>query len=151
MKRSMLLVCAALLAFAVGCGKKKDEKKADDGDKAGEKAGDMKPADPAKPDEAQPTEAAAGGAATADMEPTDPATAGGDAPADMVAICKKIEELATKEGGQALEVYNARLKDCVKDMGAEAAKKDPQVTKEFGDCVNAAPSFTAALENCKQF
>ena len=119
MKRSMLLVCAALLAFAVGCGKKKDEKKADD------KGGEMKP--------------------------TDPATAGGDAPADMVAICKKIEELATKEGGQALEVYNARLKDCVKDMGAEAAKKDPKVAKEFGDCINAAPSFTAALENCKQF
>ena len=107
MKRSMLLVCAALLAFAVGCGKKKDEKKADD------KGGEMKP--------------------------TDPATAGGDAPADMVAICKKIE------------VYNARLKDCVKDMGAEAAKKDPKVAKEFGDCINAAPSFTAALENCKQF
>jgi hypothetical protein len=134
MKRSMLFVCAGLLAFAVGCGKKKDDKKNEEvrgSDlKPGEAKDDTKPADPA-----QPTEEAAAGAGTA----------------DMVAICKKIEELATKEGGKALEVYNARLKDCVKDMGAEAAKKGPEVTKEFGDCVNAAPSFTAALENCKQF
>ena len=138
MKRSMLFVSAALLAFAVGCGKKKDEKKADD------KAGEMKPADPAM----------AGG----ETKPADPAMAGGeakpaegDAVAQMAVICKKIEELATKEGGKALEVYNARLKDCVKDMGEHAAKKGPEVTKEFGDCVNASPTFTAALENCKQF
>ncbi len=136
MKRSMMLVCAGLLAFAVGCGKKKDDKKDDSVRGSDLKPGEAKTPDDTKPaDPEQPTEEAAAGAGTA----------------DMVAICKKIEELATKEGGKALEVYNARLKDCVKDMGAEAAKKGPEVTKEFGDCVNAAPSFTAALENCKQF
>ena len=138
MKRSMMFVCAAMLAFAVGCGKKKDEKKADD------KAGETKPAEGTPTGgETKPAEGTPAGGETKPAE-------GGAAP-DMVAICKKIEELATKEGGKALEVYNSRLKDCVTDMGAEAAKKGPEVTKAFGDCVNAAPSFTAALENCKQF
>ena len=129
MKRSMMFVCVALLAFAGAC-KKGDKKKADD------KAADMKPADPAPAGgEAKPAE---GTMATGDFDP---------AP-----LCKKIEELANKEGGKALETYNARLKDdCVKEMGEEASKKGPEATKAFADCVNGAASFTAAMDTCKQF
>jgi len=140
MKRSMMFVCVALLAFAGAC-KKGDKKKADD------KAADMKPADPAP---------------AGDMKPADPAPAGGETkPAegtmatgdfDPAPLCKKIEELANKEGGKALETYNARLKDdCVKEMGEEASKKGPEATKAFADCVNGAASFTAAMDTCKQF
>ena len=143
MKRSMMFVCAGLLAFAVGCGKKKDgEKKADD--KAG--AGDMKPTDPAT----------AGG----ETKPADPAMqpAGGEAkPAeggafDAAALCKKMEELATKEGGKGLEQFNSHLKaDCAKEVGEQAAKKGPEASKAFADCVGGAASFSAAMETCKQF
>lgn len=140
MKRSMLFVCAALLAFAVGCGKKKDEKKP-----AGDKAGETKPAEPAATagGEAKPAEAPP----AAEAAPP----AGGGA-FDAAAVCKKIEELATKEGGKALEMYNSRLKDdCVKEFNDESAKKGPEESKAFADCVNGAASFTAAMDTCKQF
>lgn len=130
MKRSMLFVCVALLAVAVGCGKKKDEKKADD------KGGEMKPTDPAT----------AGG----DTKPADPA-AGGDVAADTASICKKLEEMATKEGGEAQKNYESRMKaDCAKEIDEARGKKGEQALKDFAACLNTAATLTAAMETCKQ-
>ena len=137
MKRSMLFVCAAMLTFAVAC-KKDDKKKADD-------KADTKPADPSA------TAGTPGDTKPAEGTPAAGTEATGAAP-DVSGICKKLEELATKEGGEALEMYNSRLKDdCVKDLGEEAAKKGEATTKEFAACIDKATSFTNAMDTCKQF
>lgn len=141
MKRSMMFVCAAVLALGVGCGKKKDEKKADD------KAGDMKAGEGAdmKADETKPADPAMAGGEAKPAE-------GGDAAFDAAAVCTKMEELATKEGGKGLEQFNTHLKaDCAKEVGEQAAKKGPEQSKAFADCVNGATSFSSAMETCKQF
>ena len=141
-------IAVLLLAFAVGC--KKDKKKegetpAADG-KAGEAAGgDMKGGETApaggdmKGGEATPP---AGGEAT-------PPAGGGTAmaPADM---CKKIEEMATKEGGKAKETWDKNLKsDCEKEMN-EAKTKDEAKYNEFVACVQGKATLTEAMDSCKQ-
>ena len=142
MKRSMLFVCVALLAVAVGCGKKKDEKKADD------KGGEMKPTDPATAGgDTKPADPAMAGG---DTKPADPA-AGGDVAADTASICKKLEEMATKEGGEAQKNYESRMKaDCAKEIDEARGKKGEQALKDFAACLNTAATLTAAMETCKQ-
>jgi hypothetical protein len=136
MKRSILCGLSILaLAFSVGCGKKKDEKA---GDKAGDmKAGDMKAGD-TKP-------------AEGDMKPTETAPAGGDVKSDTASICAKMEELATKEGGEALKGFNERLKpDCAKEIDEQRGKKGEQAIKDFAACLNTAATLSAAMDSCKQ-
>ncbi|HEU5054924.1 MAG TPA: hypothetical protein VFU21_00305 [Kofleriaceae bacterium] len=138
MKRAMGYgIVVLLLAFAVGC--KKDKKK--DGetpatdDKAGEATptgGDMKAGEATPP---------AGG------EATPPAGGTAMAPADM---CKKIEEMAMKEGGKAKDMWDKNLKsDCEKEMN-EAKTKDEAKYNEFVACVQGKATLTEAMENCKQ-
>jgi hypothetical protein len=136
MKRAIgYLAVVSLLAFAVGC---KKDKKAEEAP-ADQKAGEATPTD-TKAGEATPP---AGGEAT-------PPAAGGAtamAPADM---CKKIEEMATKEGGKALETWNKNLKsDCEKEM-TEAKTKDEAKYNEFVACVQGKATLTEAMETCKQ-
>jgi hypothetical protein len=140
MKRSMgYAIVVLLLAFAVGC--KKDKKEGEATDKAAtDPATDKTATDPA-------TDKTATDPAT-DKTATDPA-AGGDAlaPADL---CKKIEEMATKEGGKALEMWNSKLKsDCEKELG-EAKTENEAAYGEFSKCVTGKATMTEAMEGCKQ-
>ena len=141
MKRAMGYgIVVLLLAFAVGC--KKDKKKDGETPAAGEptptEATDKPATDPATPTGTEP------GTPTG----TEPATAGTEmSPADM---CKKIEEMATKEGGKAKETWDKNLKgDCEKEMG-EAKAKDAAKYQEFTACVAGKATLTEAMEACKQ-
>ena len=137
MKRAMgYLIVVLLLSFAVGC--KKDKKKDGETPATDDKAGEATPTD-TKAGEATPP---AGGEAT-------PPAGGGTAmaPADM---CKKIEEMATKEGGKAKETWDKNLKsDCEKEMN-EAKTKDEAKYNEFVACVQGKATLTEAMESCKQ-
>jgi len=128
MKRAMgYLIVVLLLSFAVGC--KKDKKKDGDTPATDDKAG-----------EATPTDTKAG-------EATPPAGGEAMSPADM---CKKIEEMATKEGGKAKETWDKNLKaDCEKEMG-EAKAKDEAKYNEFVACVAGKATLTEAMDACKQ-
>jgi hypothetical protein len=128
MKRAMGYgIVVLLLAFAVGC--KKDKKKDGDTPATDDKAG-----------EATPTDTKAG-------EATPPAGGEAMSPADM---CKKIEEMATKEGGKAKETWDKNLKsDCEKEMG-EAKAKDEAKYNEFTACVAGKATLTEAMDACKQ-
>ena len=128
MKRAMgYLIVVLLLSFAVGC--KKDKKKDGDTPATDDKAG-----------EATPTDTKAG-------EATPPAGGEAMSPADM---CKKIEEMATKEGGKAKETWDKNLKaDCEKEMG-EAKAKDAAKYNEFVACVAGKATLTEAMDSCKQ-
>jgi len=130
-------IAVLLLAFAVGC--KKDKKK--DGEApAGDKAGEATPGTDTKAGEATPTDTKAG-------EATPPAGGTAMAPADM---CKKIEEMANKEGGKAKETWDKNLKsDCEKEM-TEAKTKDEAKYNEFTACVQGKATLTEAMESCKQ-
>jgi len=130
-------IAVLLLAFAVGC--KKDKKK--DGEApAGDKAGEATPGTDTKAGEATPTDTKAG-------EATPPAGGAAMAPADM---CKKIEEMANKEGGKAKETWDKNLKsDCEKEM-TEAKTKDEAKYNEFTACVQGKATLTEAMESCKQ-
>lgn len=80
-------------------------------------------------------------------EATPPAGGATMAPADM---CKKIEEMATKEGGKALDTWNKNLKsDCEKEMN-EAKTKDEAKYNEFVACVQGKATLTEAMDSCKQ-
>lgn len=145
MKRAMGYgIVVLLLAFAVGC--KKDKKKDGETPATDDKAGEATPTD-MKAGEATPP---AGGETTppAGGEATPPA--GGTtemSPADM---CKKIEEMATKEGGKAKEMWDKNLKsDCEKEMN-EAKTKDAAKYNEFVACVAGKATLTEAMETCKQ-
>ena len=136
-------IVVLLLAFAVGC--KKDKKKDGDTPATDDKAGEATPTD-MKAGEATPP---AGGEATppAGGEATPPAGGEAMAPADM---CKKIEEMATKEGGKAKETWDKNLKsDCEKEM-TEAKTKDEAKYNEFAACVQGKATLTEAMETCKQ-
>ena len=137
-------IVVLLLAFAVGC--KKDKKKEGETPATDDKAGEATPTD-TKAGEATPP---AGGEATppAGGEATPPAGGGtAMAPADM---CKKIEEMATKEGGKAKETWDKNLKsDCEKEMN-EAKTKDEAKYNEFVACVQGKATLTEAMESCKQ-
>ncbi len=136
-------IVVLLLAFAVGC--KKDKKKDGETPATDDKAGEATPTD-MKAGEATPP---AGGEATppAGGEATPPAGGAAMAPADM---CKKIEEMATKEGGKAKETWDKNLKsDCEKEM-TEAKTKDEAKYNEFAACVQGKATLTEAMETCKQ-
>lgn len=144
MKRAMGYgIVVLLLAFAVGC--KKDKKKDGDTPTTDDKAGEATPTD-TKAGETTPP--AGGETPPAGGEATPPA--GGTtemSPADM---CKKIEEMATKEGGKAKEMWDKNLKsDCEKEMN-EAKTKDAAKYNEFVACVAGKATLTEAMENCKQ-
>ena len=143
MKRAMGYgIVVLLLAFAVGC--KKDKKKDGETPATDDKAGADTPATDMKAGETTPA------------TPTDTATATGEtptaggtemSPADM---CKKIEEMATKEGGKAKETWDKNLKaDCEKEMG-EAKAKDAAKYNEFVACVAGKATLTEAMDACKQ-
>jgi hypothetical protein len=144
MKRAMGYgIVVLLLAFAVGC--KKDKKKDGETPATDDKAGEATPTD-TKAGEATPP---AGGEATppAGGEATPPAGGEAMSPADM---CKKIEEMATKEGGKAKETWDKNLKaDCEKEMG-EAKAKDEAKYNEFVACVAGKATLTEAMDSCKQ-
>lgn len=131
-------IVVLLLAFAVGC--KKDKKKDGETPAAGEatptdmKAGETAPGTDMKAGEATPTEG------------TPPAGAAMSA-ADL---CKKMEEMATKEGGKAKDTWDKNLKsDCEKELG-EAKAKDEAKYNEFVACVAGKATLTEAMDNCKQ-
>lgn len=141
-------IVVLLLAFAVGC--KKDKKKDGETPATDDKAGEMTGTD-MKAGEATPGGDMKAGEAGGDMkagEATPPAGGGtAMAPADM---CKKIEEMATKEGGKAKETWDKNLKsDCEKEM-TEAKTKDEAKYNEFVACVQGKATLTEAMENCKQ-
>jgi hypothetical protein len=145
MKRAMGygIVVVLLLAFAAGC--KKDKKKDGETPATDDKAGEATPTD-MKAGEMTPP---AGGEATppAGGEATPPAGGTAMAPADM---CKKIEEMATKEGGKAKETWDKNLKsDCEKEM-TEAKTKDEAKYNEFVACVQGKATLTEAMDTCKQ-
>ena len=130
-------IAVLLLAFAVGC--KKDKKKEGEAP-AGDKAGEATPGTDTKAGEATPTDTKAG-------EATPPAGGTAMAPADM---CKKIEEMATKEGGKAKETWDKNLaSDCEKEMN-EAKSKDEAKYNEFVACVQGKATLTEAMDSCKQ-
>jgi hypothetical protein len=142
MKRAMYGIAVLLLAFAVGC--KKDKKQDGETPATDMKAGEQTPATDMKAGEATTpgTDMKAG-------ETTPPAggTATAMAPADM---CKKIEEMANKEGGKAKETWDKNLKsDCEKEMN-EAKTKDEAKYNEFVACVQGKATLTEAMETCKQ-
>ena len=137
-------IAVLLLAFAVGACKKDKKKDGDTpatDDKTAPAGGDMKGGEATPP---------AGGEATppAGGEATPPAGGGtAMAPADM---CKKIEEMATKEGGKAKETWDKNLKsDCEKEM-TEAKTKDEAKYNEFVACVQGKATLTEAMDSCKQ-
>ena len=135
-------IAVLLLAFAVGC--KKDKKK--DGEApAGDKAGEATPGTDTKAGEATPP---AGETTPPAGEATPPAGGGtAMAPADL---CKKMEEMASKEGGKAKETWDKNLKsDCEKELG-EAKTKDEAKYNEFTACVAGKATLTEAMESCKQ-
>lgn len=141
MKRAMGYgIVVLLLAFAVGC--KKDKKKDGETPATDDKAGADTPATDMKAGETAP----ATDTATATGET--PTAAGTEmSPADM---CKKIEEMATKEGGKAKETWDKNLKaDCEKEMG-EAKAKDAAKYNEFVACVAGKATLTEAMDACKQ-
>jgi hypothetical protein len=135
-------IVVLLLAFAVGC--KKDKKKEGEAP-ADDKAGEMKGGETAP---AGGETAPAGGETAPAGGETAPAGGGtAMAPAD---ICKKIEEMATKEGGKALDLWNKNLKgDCEKEMN-EAKTKDEAKFNEFTACVAGKATMTEAMDACKQ-
>jgi hypothetical protein len=129
-------ITVLLLAFAIGACKK-DKKKDGEAPAADQKAGE--PAADQKAGEATPT---------TDKQAAEPAGVGSAmAPAEM---CKKIEEMATKEGGKALDTWNKNLKsDCEKEMN-EAKSKDGAKYNEFVACVQGKATLTEAMDSCKQ-
>ena len=140
MKRAMYGIAVLLLAFSVGC--KKDKKKDGETPATDMKAGEQTPATDMKAGET-PTETDTKAGET--TPPAGGATA--MAPADM---CKKIEEMATKEGGKAKETWDKNLKsDCEKEMN-EAKTKDEAKYNEFAACVQGKATLTEAMESCKQ-
>ena len=109
-----------VLLLAFAVGCKKDKKKDGDTPATDDKAGEATPP--------------AGG--TTEMSPAD--------------MCKKIEEMATKEGGKAKEMWDKNLKsDCEKEMN-EAKTKDAAKYNEFVACVAGKATLTEAMETCKQ-
>lgn len=138
MKRFMaVLVCVAALAV-VGCKK----------DKEGEGEG------AAKTGEATDTAATEGDTAAAEADKPE----GGDTAAATAVnaemtteeMCKLIGEMAEKEGGEALEQYNARLKDdCVADLGQEREKAGEEGWNKFVECMKSKDSLSAAMEECE--
>ncbi len=131
-------IAVLLLAFAIGACKK-DKKKDGETPATDPKAGEATPTDP-KAGEATPT--------TDDKQAAEPAGVGNAmAPADL---CKKIEEMATKEGGKAKETWDKNLKsDCEKEM-TEAKTKDEAKYNEFVACVQGKATLTEAMDSCKQ-
>ena len=60
-------------------------------------------------------------------------------------MCKKLGELATKEGGEALELWNKEMKDtCAQEVDKDRKKLGDAKFKELVDCINGKDSFTAA-------
>lgn len=142
MKRAIgYLAVVSLLAFAVGC---KKDKKAEETPATDTKAGEATPTgDTATPPTGDTATPPTGDTAT----PPAGGTATAMAPADM---CKKIEEMANKEGGKAKETWDKNLKaDCEKEMN-EAKTKDEAKYNEFVACVQGKATLTEAMENCKQ-
>ena len=136
-------IAVLLLAFAIGACKK-DKKQ--DGATPGtdDKAGEATPGTDMKAGEATPTTPGTDDKAG---EATPPAGGTAMAPADM---CKKIEEMATKEGGKAKETWDKNLKsDCEKEM-TEAKTKDEAKYNEFVACVQGKATLTEAMDSCKQ-
>ena len=75
---------------------------------------------------------------------------GGGGDMSVEDMCKKLGEMATKEGGEALEMYNSRLKDdCVKDLGEEKTKMGDEAWKKFVSCVNGKDTLSAAMTECE--
>jgi hypothetical protein len=70
----------------------------------------------------------------------------GDASAgDSASVCNKLGELATKEGGEALELWNKEMKDsCVAEVDKDRKKQGDAKFKEFVDCINGKDTFTGA-------
>ncbi len=70
----------------------------------------------------------------------------GDAAAgDSASVCKKLGELATKEGGEALELWNKEMKDsCVQEVDKDRQKLGDAKFKELIACINGKDTFTAA-------
>lgn len=129
MTRALGFMLVALLALAGGCDKKKEGEPA--AAPTGEKAGE-----PAPTGGAVPTGEKAGGG-------TEPA-AGGDADKKAAEVCKKLEELGTKEGGAGLEIWNELKGDCEKEMGEEISKSGTK----FVDCLMKQDKLTVAVDAC---
>jgi hypothetical protein len=70
---------------------------------------------------------------------------GDAASTDSASVCKKLGELATKEGGEALELWNKEMKDdCAQEVEKDRQKLGDAKFKELVDCINTKDSFTAA-------
>jgi hypothetical protein len=68
-------------------------------------------------------------------------------PADL---CAKLGELAGKEGGDALKMWNKDMKDdCEKQVEKDRKKLGDAKFAEMVTCVNGKDSFTSAL-SCGQ-
>ena len=68
-------------------------------------------------------------------------------PADL---CKKLGELAHKEGGDALKLWNKDMKDdCDKQVEQDRKKLGDARFAEMVTCVNSKDSFTGAA-SCAQ-
>lgn len=132
-------IVVLLLAFAVGC--KKDKKKDGETPAAGEAT--PTPATDMKAGETAPDMKAGEGTPTEGTPPAGAAMSAAD-------LCKKMEEMATKEGGKAKETWDKNLKsDCEKELG-EAKAKDEAKYNEFVACVAGKATLSEAMDNCKQ-
>jgi hypothetical protein len=76
------------------------------------------------------------------------AMACGGGASDPAGVCKKIGELAEKEGGEAKEMYDKRLKDdCVKELTEAKAELGDNWSK-FTACVDGAKDFKSLFKDC---
>ncbi len=70
---------------------------------------------------------------------------------EVEAICKRLEALAMKEGGEAVKQWEEGLKtDCTKEISEQKAKKGDKVVAEFKTCLDGVESLTKAMATCKQ-
>jgi hypothetical protein len=75
---------------------------------------------------------------------------GGAASSNPADLCKKLGELASKEGGDALKMWNKDMKDdCEKQVEKDKKKLGDAKFAQMVTCVNGKDSFTAAVD-CAQ-
>ena len=64
---------------------------------------------------------------------------------DSASVCKKLGELATKEGGEALELWNKEMVDsCAQEVDKDRKRLGDARFKELVDCINSKDTFTGA-------
>jgi hypothetical protein len=66
------------------------------------------------------------------------------------AVCKKLGELAEKEGGEAKEMWTSRLaNDCTKEVAEEKQKMGDEKWNTASDCIMKAATFMDAMKCAK--